>query len=75
VVKDNKYSRLSQVVFGANCCFYTNNLTPYMVSTLNVMAAIEFMGVSFGCNRRKTRKKLLPKKRLLKKSVKRKGRW
>jgi len=34
-----------------------------MVSTLNVMAAIEFMGVSFGCNRRKTRKKTTSKEK------------
>jgi hypothetical protein len=27
------------------------------VSTLNVVATIKFMGVSFGCNRCKTRKK------------------
>jgi hypothetical protein len=37
--------------------FGMDNLTQFIVSTLNGLAAIEFMGVSFGCNRRKTREK------------------
>jgi hypothetical protein len=48
----------------------------HMMSTLNVIAAIEFCGgqVLAVTDAKRVKKPKLPKKRLLKKSVKRKGR-
>jgi hypothetical protein len=72
-VKDNKYSRLLQVVLASNRLFYMKNLTLKLGGNLKCEAALRFKGVILAVTDvERVKKPKLPKKRLLKKSIKRK---
>ena len=73
-MKDNKYSHLSQVVL-AQIVVFTQIIAKNRVSILNGMAAIEFTGISLvATDAKRVKKPKLPKKRLLKKTLRKKGR-